>query len=112
MLVSGPYLIRTAWSIGDVLLLAGDTSEPTQVSVLFPQSVRPVWLGPLNGPPKVNLPSLTNWSFQFESPERNPVFDDSNWTAANHTTTNNPNPPGSLPVLYEDDYGFHHGDVW
>jgi beta-galactosidase len=32
--------------------------------------------------------------------------------AANHPTTNNPNPPGSLPVLYEDDYSYHHGDVW
>jgi beta-galactosidase GanA len=112
MLVTGPYLIRAAWAINDVLFLTGDTNGPTQVSVLFPQSVRPIWLGPLNGSPKVNLPSLTNWSFQFESPERNPVFDDSSWTTASHTSTNNPNPPGSLPVLYEDDYGFHHGDVW
>jgi hypothetical protein len=102
----GPYLIRAAKTAGDALLLAGDTSGPTQVSVLFPQSVRPVWHGSLSGAPRVKLPSLTNWSFQFESPERNPVFDDSSWTPANHTTTNNPNPPGSLPILYEDDYGF------
>jgi beta-galactosidase len=113
VLVSGPYLIRSAWTVGDVLLATGDTSGPTQISVLFPQSIqRVVWLGSLNGPPQVKLPALSNWSFQFESPERNPVFDDSSWTLANHTTTNNPNPPGSLPVLYEDDYGFHHGDVW
>ena len=113
VLVSGPYLIRSAWKIADVLFLTGDTDGPTQVSVLFPQSIKQtVWLGSLNGPPQVKLPNLTNWTFQFESPERNPVFDDSSWTAANHTTTNNPSPPGSLPVLYEDDYGFHHGDVW
>jgi hypothetical protein len=60
----------------------------------------------------VNLPSLTNWKFEFAAPERNPGFDDTDWTIANHTTTNNPVPPGSLPVLYEDDYGFHHGFVW
>ncbi|MBV8481547.1 MAG: beta-galactosidase [Verrucomicrobia bacterium] len=112
VLVSGPYLIRSAQMAGDTLLLTGDTSGPTQLSVLFPQSVKPVWQGSLSGPPQVSLPALTHWKFQFESPERNPVFDDSSWTAANHTTTSNPNPPGSLPVLYEDDYGFHHGDVW
>jgi beta-galactosidase GanA len=113
VLVSGPYLIRSAWAIADVLFLTGDTDGPTQVSVLFPQSIKQtVWLGSLSGPPQVKLPNLANWTFQFESPERNPAFDDSNWTVANHTTTNNPNRPGSLPVLYEDDYGFHHGDVW
>lgn len=113
VLVRGGYLIRSAQLAGNTLSLSGDTNVPTQVAVLFPESIhRTIWQGSLNGSPQVNLPALKSWKFQFESPERNPVFDDSDWTVADHTTTNNPNPPGSLPVLYEDDYGFHHGNVW
>jgi beta-galactosidase GanA len=113
VLVRGAYLIRSAQIIGDTLLLSGDINGPSQLSVLFPESIhRTVWRGSLNSQPTVELPGLKQWKFQFESPERNPVLDDSGWTVADHTTTNNPNLPGSLPVLYEDDYGFHHGNVW
>jgi beta-galactosidase GanA len=31
---------------------------------------------------------------------------------AHPLVTNNPTKPVTLPVLYADDYGFHHGDVW
>jgi beta-galactosidase GanA len=112
VLVRGPYLIRSAQLTKDTLSLSGDINSPTQLSVLFPESLNAVWQGPLNNVPKVNLPALKQWKFQYESPERNPVLDDSDWTVADHTSTDNPNPPGSLPVLYEDDYGFHHGNVW
>jgi beta-galactosidase len=113
VLVRGPYLVRAAELRGNVLTLRGDTNAPTRLSVLFPPSIGEVrWLGSLDGPPLVNLPSLTNWKFKFAAPERNPGFDDTDWTIANHRTTNNPIPPGTLPVLYEDDYGFHHGIVW
>jgi beta-galactosidase len=113
VLVRGAYLIRAAELAGDTLLLSGDTNGPTQLSALFPESIHhTAWQGSLNSQPDVEIPGLKRWKFQFESPERNPVLDDSDWTVADHTTTNNPNPPGSLPVLYEDDYGFHHGNVW
>jgi beta-galactosidase GanA len=113
VLVRGAYLIRAAELAGDTLLLSGDTNGSTQLSTLFPESIhQTTWQGSLNSHPQVELPALKQWKFQFESPERNPVFDDSDWTVADHTTTNNPNPPNSLPVLYEDDYGFHHGNVW
>jgi len=113
VLVRGAYLIRAAELAGDTLLLSGDTNGPTQLSALFPESIHhTAWQGSLNSQPDVELPVLKQWKFQFESPERNPVFDDSDWTVADHATTNNPNPPSSLPVLYEDDYGFHHGNVW
>ncbi len=113
VLVRGAYLIRAAELAGDTLLLSGDTNGPTQLSALFPESIHhTAWQGSLNRQPDVELPVLKQWKFQFESPERNPVFDDSDWTVADHATTNNPNPPSSLPVLYEDDYGFHHGNVW
>jgi hypothetical protein len=67
--------------------------------------------GLVAGPRPVRLPALTDWRYQFETPEARPGFDDSGWTVADHTTTNGPAPP-TLPVLYADDYGFHHGMVW
>ena len=128
LLVAGPYLLRSLALYGDTINLTGDLNAETTLEVFAPASAnRITWNGrpvnaqrtsygtltaSLNGPAPVQLPNLTNWKFQFESFERNADFDDSHWIVANHATTNNPNPPGSLPVLYEDDYGFHHGDVW
>ena len=128
VLVSGPYLVRGAKIVGNVIEVTGDLDAPTTLEVFAPQSVdRIVWNGywvnarrtsygtlmaQLQGPAAVQLPSLAAWKFQFESYERNAGFNDSAWTVANHLATNNLNVPGTLPVLYEDDYGFHHGDVW
>jgi beta-galactosidase len=128
ILVSGPYLVRTAKIAHDTIELAGDLDASTTLEVFAPESVdRVKWNGlpvnahrtpygtlaaQLNGPAAVHLPELADWKFQFESFERNADFDDSTWTVADHLTTNNNNAPGSLPILYEDDYGFHHGDVW
>jgi Beta-galactosidase jelly roll domain/Beta-galactosidase, domain 2/Beta-galactosidase, domain 3/NPCBM-associated, NEW3 domain of alpha-galactosidase len=113
VLVRGPYLVRSMKVKNHTLILRGDTNANTSPQVLFPPTIKDVrWEGQIGEPPAIHLPTLTKWKFQFESPERNPGFDDSDWTVANHTTTNNPNKPGSLPVLYEDDYGFHHGNVW
>jgi beta-galactosidase GanA len=60
----------------------------------------------------VQLPALTSWRYSPEAPEAARDFDDSGWTVADKTTTNNPTPPATLPVLYTDEYGFHYGDVW
>ncbi|HKT05416.1 MAG TPA: beta-galactosidase [Rugosimonospora sp.] len=126
VLVRGPYLTRTAAVHGGLLQLTGDTSAATDVEIFAPPSIllvtwngAPVALrnraglrGRLGGPKPVTLPALTRWRFQFETPEADPAFDDSQWTVADHLTTNNPSPPATPPVLYADDYGFHHGDVW
>ena len=66
----------------------------------------------VGGPRPVTLPALTSWRYHDETPEADPAFDDSGWTVADHLTTNNPTAPATPPVLYADDYGFHHGDVW
>jgi hypothetical protein len=59
--------------------------------VLFPASIGEVRsIGSLDGPPPVSLPSLTNRKFKFAAPERNLGFDGTDWTIADHTTTNNP----------------------
>lgn len=67
------------------------------------------------------LPSLINWKVQDGLPERNANYDDSRWigriifltlsnrlltsTVANHSSTPNPLPPATYPVLYADEYG-------
>jgi beta-galactosidase len=116
-LVLGPYLTRTAAIDEHTLALTGDTDSPTSLKVWAPAGVeRVTWNGRqvrglVAGPRTVRLPALTNWRYQFETPEAQPAFDDSKWTVASNTTTNGPAPP-TLPVLYADDYGFHHGAVW
>src|SRR6185503_14309554 len=71
-----------------------------------------VQAGRLPGPQPVAFPALTGWRYLRDVPEADPAFDEGDWTAADHVTTNNPTRPTTLPVLYTDDYGFHYGDVW
>jgi hypothetical protein len=128
LLIRGPELVRSARLDGATLALTGDTSETTLVEILAPRPVTSMtWDGHLvatqrgvdgaltatvGGPAPVDLPPRTRWRFRPASPEAQPGFDDSSWQLADKATTNNPTPPASPPVLYADDYGFHHGDVW
>jgi beta-galactosidase len=117
VLVRGAYLVRSGHWNGPNLALEGDTDKPSQVEVFDPRALHVTWNGrPLRGtvpgPDPVKLPALGPWKYAPEAPEAQPGFDDSGWTVADHTTTNNPTKPATLPVLYTDDYGFHYGDVW
>jgi beta-galactosidase GanA len=128
VLVHGPLLLRTAGAGGSTLTLAGDTDAATTLDVVAPTAVNAVvWnhdlvptrrtgdgtlRGSIAGPRAVTLPALTGWKYRLETQEASPGFDDSRWTVADRLTTDNPTPPGTLPVLYADEYGFHHGDVW
>lgn len=128
ILVRGPELVRTASLGGRTLTLTGDTTGTTPLEVFAPRAITAVrWdgrrvavrrlrdsalAGVLAGPARVRLPALRDWRFHLGSPETSPTFDDSSWQVANKMSTNNPTPPVTLPVLYADDYGFHHGDVW
>jgi beta-galactosidase GanA len=117
VLVRGAYLVRSGRWHGPILALEGDTTEPSRVEVFDPRARLVFWNGrPLRGlapgPRPVQLPALGPWKYAPEAPEAQPGFDDSGWTVADHTTTNNPTKPATLPVLYTDDYGFHYGDVW
>jgi beta-galactosidase GanA len=129
----GPALVRTATIRGRTLSLTGDTSQPSDLEIWAPARVRRViWDGRdarirytragslrarpgLAGPVPYTLPDLSQsvWRYSPESPESQPSFDDSSWTAADKTQTNSTTkPPAGQPVLTADDYGFHHGDVW
>lgn len=134
VLVSGPYLVRTA-AVGAaetpgnaVVSLTGDTDGPSSIEVFAAAAVgRISWngrdvpvartasgslAGQLAGPKPVSIPILTLWKYQTEGQEIAPLFDDSGWIKADHRSTNNPFLHGFEPVLDADEYGFHHGDVW
>jgi hypothetical protein len=129
VLVSGPSLVRTAHSGFGLLALTGDLSADTALRVWGAPARLVIWNGrplrvvsnqdgsvttrdPLPGPKPVTLPALTGWRFTEATPEAEPAFDDGRWKVADKSTTNNPTKPAAPPVLYADEYGFHHGDVW
>jgi beta-galactosidase GanA len=133
VLVRGPELVRTASFGAHTLDLSGDTAQPADLEVWgagdasgITWNGRSVPTGPtpsgselgtqrLAGADAVTLPDLSaaTWHAAVESPESEPSFDDSSWTAADKTTTNSTTkPPAGQPVLTADDYGFHQGDVW
>ncbi|HZE31643.1 MAG TPA: beta-galactosidase [Actinoallomurus sp.] len=128
-LVRGPELLRTATIDHGTLRLTGDTKNASDLEV-WANAGRVTWNGAtvrtaptvssslavdhrLAGVEPITLPALTDWRYAPESPEAQPSFDDSAWTAADKTTTNSTTkPPADQPVLTADDYGFHQGDVW
>jgi beta-galactosidase GanA len=129
VLVRGPKLVRSGSYGSGTLALRGDTTATTDIEVYAPPAVQAVtWngakvktarrgddgalTGQVAGPRPVTLPALTNWRFRQESPEAQPGFDDGRWRLADKATTDNPTQPAAPPVLYADEYGFHHGDVW
>ncbi|KKK16977.1 hypothetical protein P175DRAFT_0529889 [Aspergillus ochraceoroseus IBT 24754] len=127
VLVSGPYLVRSARVSRSTLTLRGDSKDDTTLEVFAPRTVKKVtWNGRkvkasetpygslkihLAAPPSIKLPTITGWKTADSLPERFPSYDDAGpaWVEANHTTTLNPNKPATLPVLYADEYGFHNG---
>lgn len=134
LLVTGPYLVRTAAvSSGQspanaIVSLMGDTDKPSTIEVFgCPRGGRVTWngtdvavtrtasgslIGQLAGPKPVTMPRLTDWRYETGGPEIPAGFDDSAWTRADHRSTNNPFLHDTELVLDADDYGFHHGDVW
>ncbi|OKI13395.1 beta-galactosidase [Streptomyces sp. CB03911] len=127
VLVHGSDLLRTATAASGRLDLTGDSSSQQSVEV-FAKGTDPItWNGAalttqsgvggsaaasLAGPSPVALPALTDWKHAAESPEAQPGFDDSSWKFADKTSSNSITMPGTLPVLFADDYGYHYGDVW
>ena len=127
VLAYGSHLLRTASTLTGTLALTGDTSDAGPIEVWAAPAAEITWngkqlhttatasgsqLGQLPGSQPVTLPALMNWKHAAESPEAQPGFDDSSWQVADKMTSNSTTTPGTLPVLFADDYGFHHGDVW
>ncbi len=131
LVVYGPAVLRSAEVRGSTIHLTGDVTVETGVEVWGPRGIAEItW----NGEPvptyvgrarsrvmeglmpavrAVALPALDGWRCRTENPESDPDFDDSAWTVADRTTSHSTTPvPEGGPVLFADDYGFHHGDVW
>ncbi|KAF9269213.1 glycoside hydrolase family 35 protein [Marasmius fiardii PR-910] len=129
VLVSGPYLVRTAAITGNSLSLSGDLNGTTDIEFIAPASVSQlVWndspvsvtktsRGSLKATIASNgtftLPTLQNWRVVDSLPEINPNFDDSAFTLADQTTTNYTNLPplSGRQVLYSQQYGFYGGNL-
>ena len=127
VLVRGTSLVRSATTSRGTVSLRADTVKAGDVEVFggaralvgerrhASRRVRPPAVrcsASLPGPQPVHLPALTGWRARTEAPEAAAGFDDSRWTAADHTTTESPLKPKTPAVLYADDYHFHYGDVW
>ena len=63
--------------------------------------------------PTVTLPALASltWKYIDSLPEIKPAYDDSAWTAADLTSTENPNNLTTPVSLYASDYGFNAGNL-
>ncbi|UJF34804.1 beta-galactosidase [Paenibacillus hexagrammi] len=128
VLVQGPYLLRSASTdVNGTLALQGDSEQAGTIEVFGAPSSQITWNGvameatstpngsyvfSVSAPASIAVPQLSNWKFSYETQQASPGFNDSSWTAADHTTTNNPTKPSTPTVLYADDYGFHHGMIW
>ncbi|MFF5265001.1 beta-galactosidase [Actinomadura viridis] len=126
VLLRGTDLVRSAVLKGGDLTVRADLSKAGDIEAFVPASrltvngravpVHPTpsgsLVGRVAGPEAVRVPSLTGWRTRAEAPEARPGYDDSRWTVARKTTTVSPIKPKTLPVLYADDYGYHHGHVW
>lgn len=132
ILVSGPYLVRTASIDGETLTIAGDYNGTTSLEIFAPSvkkitfngkdvPFRTTSYGSVTGAlsysnqtiSSVNatLPVLSQWKVADGLPERFAEYNDSGpaWVVADHNSTLNPSKPATYPVLYADEYGFHTG---
>lgn len=126
--VLGSYLVRNASTADGIVTISGDNDNTTNIEVYTgdPQITSIIWNGitletattpygsltaiiPGTENRTIVLPALMNWVSNDSLPEINPLFDDSQWTVCNKSTTLSPVAPLTLPVLFSSDYGFYQG---
>lgn len=131
VIINGPYLMRTAALNGSDLYLTGDINATTTLEVIgAPSFSKLYWNGAAvdykqsdcNTPtacleyckPKYSLPNLGSdcWKTINTLPEIQPGYDDSLWTDASLTYTNNTARNLTTPTsLYSQDYGYNTGTL-
>ena len=130
VIIQAGYLVRKVYINGPALHVDGDLNATVPIKVLgAPSNVRSLhfntlkvdittdpttgeWTGTLPyTAPKVNLPDLSalSWKSLDNLPEIQPTYDDSLWTHANNTSSNNPYTLRTPTSLFASDYGYHAG---
>ncbi|MEO8778560.1 MAG: beta-galactosidase [Rhodanobacter sp.] len=127
VLMIGSHLLRSAQYNGGTLALTGDGDSDADAELFAGHASKVTWNSralatthtasgglavTLPLPQVVTLPELDHWTRRAGAPEIARNFDDSRWRVANLTTTSSITKPGTLPVLFADDYGFHTGNTW
>ncbi|KAF4413711.1 putative beta-galactosidase E [Colletotrichum fructicola] len=131
VIVRGPYLVRNATFSNNTLHLTGDLNETTTLEVLggVPENACLTFNGQTLEPlrqtggrieadisfhtPDLALPDLHSlkWHSTNSLPEIQPDYDDSAWTPASLTESNNPRNFTTPTSLYCSDYGYHGGSL-
>jgi beta-galactosidase len=128
VMLLGSALLRGAALANGTLALRGDGGAADEPAELFAPAVQALsWNGAnlpiramptgslgFNVParPAFTLPRLGAWQSRPEAPEAAAAFPDGGWRVADLRTSASVTKPGSLPVLFADDYGFHVGHSW
>ena len=127
VLMIGSHLLRSARDDGATLALTGDGDADAAAEVFATGASQVTWNGApiatastasgslamtLPVPRPVVLPALDHWTSRAGAPEIARDFDDHGWRVADLMTTSSTTTPGTLPVLFADDYGFHTGNTW
>lgn len=131
VIVQAGYLVRSVSLEGSALNINGDLNATVPIKVLgAPSGVHELLFNgekidfstdPVTGEwsstlkynaPDLNLPDLSSlsWKYVDNLPEIQPSYDDSAWTATNHTTSNNSVFSLETPTsLFGSDYGYNAG---
>lgn len=130
VIVEAGYLVRSVYIEGTALHIDGDLNATVPIKVIgAPASTKDLHFNsqkldftvdPVTGDwsstlqytaPTLNLPDLSSldWKYVDDLPEIQSTYDDSAWTVANHTTSNNPWGLQTPVSLYASDYGYNTG---
>jgi hypothetical protein len=130
VIVQAGYLVRSVSIEGTALHISGDLNSTVPIKVIgAPKSTQDLhfnsqklsfitdpltgeWISTLQySAPQLNLPDLSalDWKYVDDLPGIQPGYDDSLWTSADQTTTNNPRGLTTPTSLYGSDYGHNTG---
>jgi hypothetical protein len=133
LIVKAGYLLRTASISNGKIFLVGDLNATTTIEVIGGdhEDINSLYFngeelqtkrdrnGFIKGTvafstPEIDIPNLEAlpWKCTDTLPELRPSYDDSAWTDADHTETNNSYWPLTTPsVLWGSEYGYHAGSL-
>ncbi|KAI1760360.1 glycoside hydrolase family 35 protein [Hypoxylon sp. FL1150] len=129
VIITGPYLVRSSYVDANGLHIKADFNATTKVEVIgAPAGVRKLFINgntmvtevsglSLIANVTITLPSFTiptlselTWKYTDSLPEIGEGFDDSRWTVADHSFTDNTYQPLlATGSTYASDYGYHTG---